>query len=131
MKLYLTIWFGALMTVWVSKSVNCKTIVEMRLKQFENPSSTLIDNKCCKISYLPYCYFKCQHNFELCIKPFPATQLSCTNYIRTYVLASGKTTFPEGMQLNRKHNNPWVFTYDKAYVRILKSRFLFFDTRLS
>ena len=126
MKLCLNIGFVALilMAICFSRSVSCKTIVEIRFKQFENPSSTLMDRKCCKISYLPYCYFKCQHNFELCIKPFPGTMLSCTNDIRTYVLASGKTTFPEGMQLNSKHKNPWVFIYEKAYVR--KYRYFYF-----
>ena len=97
--------------------VNCKTIVEMRFKEFENPGNKLLNNGCCDkiMPSLLGCYFYCEHFFEISIKPYPGYKPR-VKYIKTYVLAEGKTYFTKEMQLNRRHKNPWIFTYDKPYV---------------
>ena len=101
-----------------SYRVNCTTIVEMRLKEFEHPSNTLMNSKCCDTNMkapLFGCFTECEIFFEISIKPYPGSEPK-VNYIKTYLLADAKTTFKEEIQLNRKHKNPWIFTYDKPYV---------------
>ena len=98
--------------------VNCTTIVEMRFKEFEHPSNTLMNSKCCDTNLkapLIGCFLQCEIFFVISIKPYPGSEAK-VKYIKTYVLADGKTTFKEGIQLSKKHKNPWVFTYDKPYV---------------
>ena len=99
--------------------VDCKTIIEMQFKEFENPNNRLMNGKCCDFSGSMFlCPFSCDHFFQILVKPYPGNKPE-VNYIeKTYVLAKSKdkTTFKKGMQLNRKIINPWVFTYDRPYV---------------
>ena len=101
-----------------SYRVNCTTIVEMRFKEFEHPSNTLMNSKCCDTNMKLLgvsCFLECEHFFEISVKPYPGNKPR-VSFIKTYMLARGKTTFMEGTQLNRRHKNPWVFSYDKPFV---------------
>ena len=102
--------------IYLSEDIRCNTIMELRLKEFQNPDNKLLNGKCCDNQYL--CMFGCEHFFELCIKPYPVVFTQCTNYLETRVLAGGKILFPLGMQLNAHTTNPWIFTYENAYVSI-------------
>ena len=98
--------------------VNCKTIVEMRFKEFVNPSNTLMNSKCCDTNMKLLgvsCFLECEHFFEISVNPYPGNKPR-VSFIKTYMLARGKTTFSEKTELSRKHKNPWVFSYDKPYV---------------
>ena len=100
--------------------VDCKTIVEMQFKEFENPNNRLANGRCCDTNFggaIVGCPLSCEHFFEISVKPYPGNKPE-ENRTATYVLADGKgkTTIKKGMQLNRKIRNPWVFTYDKPYV---------------
>ena len=99
--------------------VDCKTIIEMQFKEFENPNNRLMNGKCCDFNGSMFrCPFSCEHFFQILVKPYPGNKPK-VNYIeKTYVLAKSKDkkTFKKGMQLNRKIRNPWVFTYDRPYV---------------
>ena len=111
----------------VTRRVGCITIVEMRFKEFENPGNKLMNGKCCDTNMKPIigCFFECEHFFEISARPYPGNKTTLS-YIKTYVLSNGNTTFTDGMQLNRRQKNPWIFIYEKPYVSFVSINIVFF-----
>ena len=86
-----------------------------------------MNGKCCDANMKPLvgCFFECEHFFEISARPYPGNKTTLS-YIKTYVLSNVNTTFTDGIQLNRRQKNPWIFIYEKPYVSFVSINIVFF-----